>query len=176
MQQKEAKLYKPHEFAKIVGLTKRALRYYNEQDILKPAYVNDAGHKFYTEESFFEAQRILSLRFLMFSVEEIKEIQMSHKNIKDSLILQKTMLKEKENQIQAIIQTINDMEQAIDQSSQIAWEDIFNAVKLSKYQMVHQNMMEYYDARAKEYDEIYEGKGSAASFNSRYYIEDVKTF
>ncbi len=174
MLENDTKLYKPHEFAKTVGLTKRALRYYNEQDILKPAYINEAGYKFYTEDNLFEAQRILSLKFLMFSLDEIKEIQKSHSDIKESLKMQKSILKEKYDQIQAIMKTIDDMENAIIQSSEIDWEDIFNAVKFAKYQMVHENMMEYYNARAYEYDEIYEGKGPA-SFPPDYYISDIKS-
>ena len=75
---KKKKLYKPHEFAKIIGTTKRALRYYNEKEILMPAYINEEGHKFYSEDSFFEAQRVLSLRFLQFSIEEIKDILKSY--------------------------------------------------------------------------------------------------
>lgn len=174
MLEKDTKLYRPQEFAKIVGLTKRALRHYNEQGILKPAYINEVGHKFYTEENFFEAQRILSLRFLMFSLDEIKEIQKSHTNIKESLKLQKSMLMEKNDQIQTIIKAINDMENAIDQSNEIAWEDIFNAVKFAKFKMVQENMMEYYDERANEYDEIYEGKGPA-SLPANYYKTDVES-
>jgi DNA-binding transcriptional MerR regulator len=168
------KLYTPHEFAKTVGLTKRALRYYDEQGILKPVYINDAGHKFYSKKSFFEAQRILSLKFLMFSLDEIREIQKNHGNIKESLTMQRNMLKEKDDQIRSIIKTIDDMENAIDQSSEIAWEDIFNTVKFAKYQMVHENMMDYYDARAEEYDEIYEGKGPA-SFPPDYYKADIES-
>lgn len=168
------KLYTPHEFAKISGLTKRALRYYNEQGLLTPVYVNEAGHKFYSQNSFFEAQRILSLRFLMFSLEEIKDIQKSHSNIQESLRMQKSILKEKEEQIKSIIGTINEMEKAISQSREIAWDDIFSAVKLAKYRMVHENMMEYYDARAEEYDEVYEGKGPA-SFSPGYYKTDLQS-
>jgi DNA-binding transcriptional MerR regulator len=173
MPQDSTKLYRPYEFAKTVGMTKRALRYYIEQDILKPAYTNEAGHKFYMEDSFFEAQRIMALKFLMFPLEEIRELQKSHGSIKESLKLQKSMLTEKKEQIQAIIQAIDDMEDAIDRTSEIAWEDIFNAVKFAKYQMVQENMMEYYDARADEYDEIYEGNGPA-SFPPDYYKADIK--
>ncbi len=67
------KVYKPAEFGKMVRMTKRALRHYNEVGVLLPAFENEYGHKFYTEDNFFEAQRILSLRFVGFSLEEIKK-------------------------------------------------------------------------------------------------------
>lgn len=169
----KGKVYRSKEFAKVAGMTKRALRYYNEQGILKPAFVNEAGHRFYTEDNFFEAQRILSLRFLMFSVEEIKAIQKSHSNMEESLKLQRRMLKEKESQIRAIIETIDAMENSLRNSGEAAWEDIFNAVKLAKYNMVRDTMMEYYNQRAKEYEEIFEG-GGPADFTPDNYASDLK--
>jgi ubiquinone/menaquinone biosynthesis C-methylase UbiE len=42
-----------------------------------------------------------------------------------------------------------------------------------KYEMIKDEMMEYYDERADEFDEIYEGKGPA-SFPSDYYKRDVE--
>jgi ubiquinone/menaquinone biosynthesis C-methylase UbiE len=65
------------------------------------------------------------------------------------------------------------MEETIEKSGEIVWENIFNAVKFAKHEMVYENMMEYYDERAKEYDEIYEGKGPA-SLAPKYYEIDIK--
>ena len=168
---KSKKLYKPAEFAKIVGMTKRALRHYNQFGILKPSFENKSGHKFYSEESFFEAQRILSLRFIGFSLDEIMDIQKSHKDMKESLRLQQEVLEEKVNQINAIIKAIDYMHKTMEQSGEIVWENIFNAVKFSKYEMVKSMMMEYYDERAEEYDEIYEGKGPATCRPEVYAID-----
>ncbi len=170
---KNKKLYKPHEFAKIIGTTKRALRYYNDKEILMPAYINEEGHKFYSEDSFFEAQRVLSLRFLQFSIEEIKDIQKRQCSIRESLKAQKKMMKEKADTILSLISAIEDIENTMDKSEDVNWEAMFNGVKFAKYNMVYEDMMEYYNERAGEYDEIYEGKGPA-SFTTEKYIEDVK--
>ncbi len=170
---KKNELYRPAEFAKIVGMTKRALRHYNQIGILIPSSENEFGHKFYSEESFYEAQRILSLRFIGFSTEEIRDIQKSHKGIKESLKLQHDVLQEKVNQINTIIKAIDDMQKLMEQSGEIVWENIFNAVKFAKYEMVKEMMMEYYDERAQEYDEIFEGKGPA-DYSPRYYTIDIE--
>lgn len=174
MNQKNKKNYKPAEFCRIVGMTKRALRHYNELGILMPEYVNESGYKFYSDGSFYEAQRILALRFIGFSLEEIKDIQKSHSGIKESLKLQHAVMQEKINQIQTIITAISDMENTVEQSGEIVWESIFNAVKFAKYELVKEKMMEYYDERAKEYDEIFEGRGSATDFEAQYYITDIE--
>jgi DNA-binding transcriptional MerR regulator len=170
---KSDKFYKPGEFAKIVGMTKRTLRHYNQLGILMPSFENEFGHKFYSEESFYEAQRILSLRFIGFSLDEIKEIQKSHKGIQESLKLQHEVLQEKVSQINRIIKAIEDMQKTIEKPDEIVWENIFNAVKFAKYEMVKEMMMQYYDERAKEYDEIFEGKGPA-DYSPQYYALDIQ--
>lgn len=167
------KVYKPAEFGKMVGMTKRALRHYNEVGVLLPAFENEYGHKFYTEDNFFEAQRILSLRFVGFSLEEIKKMQKNHKGIQDSLKLQCEALFEKKRQIEVILKTINDMQSTITRSGDIVWENVFNTVKLSKYQMVKDTMMQYYDERAQEYDDIFTGKGPA-DFSPEHYSRDIE--
>lgn len=167
------KLYKPAEFGKLVGMTKRALRHYNEMGILLPACENEYGHKFYTDESFFEAQRILSLRFVGFSLEEIRNIQQNHGGVQESLKLQREALLERKRQIEVVLGTITDMECTVHPSEEVDWEKIFNAIKLAKYQSVKEKMMQYYDERAAEYDEIFEGKGPA-TYRSEYYARDIE--
>ncbi|MDP4094041.1 MAG: MerR family transcriptional regulator [Bacillota bacterium] len=173
MMQKDKRLYKPAEFAKIVGMTKRALRHYNQLGLLVPSYENNAGHRFYSDDNFFEAQRILSLRYIGFSLEDIRAIQKSHKGIEESLELQRIILQEKADQIQNIIKSITDMENTLKQSGEIVWDSIFSKVKLAKYETVKTKMMEYYDERANEYDDIFEGKGPA-TYSPQYYVQDIE--
>lgn len=168
----DVKRYQPGEFAKIVGMTKRALRHYHEIGILKPAFTSELGHHFYTEDNFFEAQRILSLRFIGFSLEEIAEMQISGSDIPKSLRMQRSLLEEKIAQLRLIADTIEEMEQTAGQPGGIAWEEIFGAVKYAKYRMTHEKMMAYYDERAGEYEDIFVGKGPA-SFKPDYYAEDI---
>ena len=42
--------YSSGEFAKLANVTLRTIRYYDNQNILKPSYVNDSGARFYTDE------------------------------------------------------------------------------------------------------------------------------
>lgn len=172
MEEKERR-YQPQEFAKIIGVTKRALRYYDEVGILKPSYVNEDGYKFYTDRDFFEAQRIVSLRFLEFSVEEIREMQKKNTDIGETIHQQKRMMQEKVNQILQIISTLDEMEEAVSSSNAIPWENLFHSVKLAKYKLVRDNMMEYYNQRADEYEEIYEGKGPA-TYPTSVYEKDMQ--
>ncbi|HEX7714580.1 MAG TPA: MerR family transcriptional regulator, partial [Bacillota bacterium] len=66
-------MYKISEFSKISGLTVKALRYYDEQDILKPSFRADNSYRYYDEEDFKRAGLIALLRNLDFSIPEIRD-------------------------------------------------------------------------------------------------------
>lgn len=65
-------MYKIGEFSKIVNMSVRTLRYYDEINILKPGVVdNFSNYRYYTEENISEANLITILRSVDFSLEEI---------------------------------------------------------------------------------------------------------
>jgi len=66
-------MYKIGEFSKITNLTVKALRYYDEQEILKPSCRGENGYRLYNDRDFTKAQRIVFLRSFKFSIAEIKE-------------------------------------------------------------------------------------------------------
>lgn len=68
-------MYKISEFSKITSLSVKALRYYDEEDLLVPSYRDkDTAYRYYDEEDFRKAQMIALLRALEFSISEIKEV------------------------------------------------------------------------------------------------------
>lgn len=68
-------MYKIGEFSKITKLTVKTLRYYDEENILKPSYRNEEnGYRFYEENDFKKAELIVLLRNLGFSISEVKDV------------------------------------------------------------------------------------------------------
>ncbi len=67
-------MYKISEFSKITNLTVKALRYYDEQGILKPVCRAGNAYRYYDENDFRKAQLIVFLRDLDFSIAEIKDV------------------------------------------------------------------------------------------------------
>src|SRR5207253_5602391 len=61
------------ELARRTGLTVRTLHHYDELGLLKPSLHTEAGHRLYTAADVARLQRILSLRQLGFSLEEIRD-------------------------------------------------------------------------------------------------------
>jgi len=69
-------MYTSGEFAAKAHITKKTLRYYNEHGFLTPSYIDDEnGYKYYTNKDFERLQRILLLKYLGFSLEDIKNTE-----------------------------------------------------------------------------------------------------
>ena len=66
--------YTSGQFAKMARISVRTVRFYDKQNILKPSYVSPAGSRFYTDKDFARLQQILLLKYLGFSLEDIKEM------------------------------------------------------------------------------------------------------
>jgi DNA-binding transcriptional MerR regulator/DNA gyrase inhibitor GyrI len=72
-------VYAIGEFSRITGLTVKALRFYDEEGLLKPAYVDpDTGYRYYDDARIETARVIVRLRELEFSVREIAEVLAEH--------------------------------------------------------------------------------------------------
>ncbi|MFP3153717.1 MerR family transcriptional regulator [Lachnospiraceae bacterium ZAX-1] len=67
-------MYKISEFSKIVGLTVKTLRYYDERQLLEPTSRSENGYRMYNEEDYTKAQLIVLLKDLDFTLAEIEEI------------------------------------------------------------------------------------------------------
>lgn len=60
------------EFSELTNVSVRTLQYYDEINLLKPAYTNEQGHRFYNSNSFSRMFVILSLKNLGMNLNEIQ--------------------------------------------------------------------------------------------------------
>lgn len=71
----EASMFTIGEFSKVAGLTVKALRFYHEEGVLAPSFVDpQTGYRHYDASQIEAARTIAYLRGLEFSVAEIREI------------------------------------------------------------------------------------------------------
>lgn len=69
------KLYRIGIFSQMNRITVKTLRHYDEIDLLKPAYVDeDSGYRYYTSDQLIPLHKILALRDMGFSLEEIRQV------------------------------------------------------------------------------------------------------
>lgn len=126
--------YSSGEFAKLANVTIRTVRYYDKQNVLKPSLVTDSGIRLYTDEDFVNLQQILLLKYLGFSLEEIKEIRINDLGfgiLRNQLELQSILVDEKIEQMQLVRKAINDTIFQIDQNKQVNWEKMMELIRLT---------------------------------------------
>lgn len=61
------------EFSKLTGLSVRTLQYYDEINLLNPAFINASGHRFYDSNSFSKIFIIISLKNMGMNLNEINQ-------------------------------------------------------------------------------------------------------
>jgi len=68
------KNYLIKEFADLTKVTVRTLHYYDQIGLLKPSYQKANGYRVYTDEDLLRLQQIVTLKFMGFSLEQIKDL------------------------------------------------------------------------------------------------------
>ncbi|KAB7670767.1 MerR family transcriptional regulator [Bacillus sp. B1-b2] len=112
--------YSIGEFSKKTATTIRTLRYYDEMNLLKPSYVTEKGRRFYTNKDFISLQKIITLKFLGYSLEQIKEFfQKETWNLKDTLSFQKKEMVHKKEQIENVIKALDHAIHALEDHNEV---------------------------------------------------------
>lgn len=131
---KKAGYYSSGEFARMAHVTLRTIRYYDKQDILKPSYVTEAGARFYTDEDFARLQQILLLKYLGFSLDDIREMTIDDSDyhfMLNSLNIQLKLVRDRIEQMQLVEKAIQDTAAAIQKERHIDWSQMLNLIHLT---------------------------------------------
>lgn len=62
------------ETAKLLGVSIRTLRYYDEIDLVKPSELSEAGYRYYNDKAIADLEQILFFRELQFSLKDIADM------------------------------------------------------------------------------------------------------
>ena len=126
--------YSSGEFAKKANISVRTVRYYDQQDILKPSLLTEDGVRFYTDSDFTRLQQILLLKYLGFSLDDIRNMTVGDSDyhvLKNSLELQKRMIQEKIAQMQRVCKAIEEKEESSNEGNGIDWSNMLEIIHLT---------------------------------------------
>lgn len=126
--------YTTGEFAKKANVSIRTIRYYDKQDLLKPAGMSESGYRLYTDSDFARLQKILSLKYLGFSLDEIRFITVNDKDsnyVKESLQLQQGLVKKQLEHWKLVEQTLADTLELVQDDSRIDWNRILHLIHIT---------------------------------------------
>jgi DNA-binding transcriptional MerR regulator len=120
------------KFAKRAGVTLRTIRYYDEKGLLTPSEHSDSGYRLYNEADFARLQKILTLKYLGFSLEDIKAIiekDVNYNNFKSSLDMQKRALEDKIRHMSKVAEAITEAEVMLENAEELDWGSFVNIIK-----------------------------------------------
>ena len=124
------KLYSTGQFAKLANVTERTIRYYDKIGLLKPSFVMDNGYRKYTQSDLLKLQKILSLKHLGFSLEEIFPMVLKEQNIKESFTMQINLLNSQILHLQGIRDSMENLLRNIDEDN-LNWNQIITLFQMS---------------------------------------------
>lgn len=106
-------MYTVKVFATLTGVTERTLHYYDRQGVLSPTSYTENGHRLYSNDDIFRMQKILTLKYLGFTLKDITHYLSEHSttSLHETLMKQKQLLAQKRDEIDHIIGTMTRVEQ-----------------------------------------------------------------
>ena len=108
--------FRIQEFAKLAGVTVRALHHYDRLKLLSPAHRSERGYRLYCHEDLGRLERILVLRYLGLSLREIAALlntpsSLGTEPLMVTLARQRAALSERRNGLDCILRAIGRAQQ-----------------------------------------------------------------
>lgn len=99
------------EIAKKAGVSQKAIRLYDEKGLLKPSDYSEGNYRLYDKEALLILEKIIALKQVGFSLEEIREnlIVENNMGIRESLNRQLEIMEKKKQEIERTISCIKGM-------------------------------------------------------------------
>ena len=126
--------YTSGQFARKANVTLRTIRFYDKKGILKPSFRNNNGNRYYTDEDLVKLQQILLLKYLGFSLDEIREITLGSGDwhiLQESLSIQKKLVQERIGELQSVLNAIDNTSSAIEKDQDINWNHMMDLIHLT---------------------------------------------
>jgi DNA-binding transcriptional MerR regulator len=147
--------YHTSEFAEMASVSVRTLRFYDKVGLLSPTSYTEAGYRLYTDSDFLRLQQILALKFLGFSLEEIKRcLQVGPTVLREALALQRAMMQEKREQLDAVIAAIDET-QSLLQNNEQEWESVVRVIRVMQMSQTNDWRKKYFsDEQLQRMEEL----------------------
>lgn len=126
--------YSSGQFAKMAHISVRTVRYYDKVNILKPSYVTESGARFYTDTDFVRLQQIMLLKYLGFSLDDIRQLtvgETDYQFMANSLELQRKLIQDKIEQLQMVEKAIGDTTKEIRENKDVDWSQMLELIHMT---------------------------------------------
>lgn len=127
--------YTTGAFAKKANVSIRTIRFYDKQGILKPSHISESGYRLYTDADFAKLQKVLTLKYLGFSLEEIMDITVNDDDedyVRSSLALQLELVKKKRESLQVVEEALTKTQQMLEGGAEggVNWQRMLHLIHM----------------------------------------------
>jgi DNA-binding transcriptional MerR regulator len=121
------------ELAKKMDTTVRTLQYYDKENVLKPSAQSEGGRRLYTNKDMVKLHQILSMKFLGFSLDDIKNHLISldtPQEVANALSEQAKIIREKITNLNEALSAIEALQGEVEQMQTVDFNKYADIIKL----------------------------------------------
>jgi len=139
------RIYQPHDFAKLAGVTIRALHHYDRLGLLKPSGRTSSGYRLYTDRDLVRLEQIVALKFIGFPLSQIRELLTGKDpDVAAALRHQRQIIAAKRDHLDRAVQAIERAEHLISSGEEHDWEPFRKIIEVIQMQTRKDWMKKYY--------------------------------
>ncbi len=118
------------ELAQKTGVSIRTLHYYDEIGLLSPSHRTESGHRLYIDQDIVHLQKIMSLRQLGFSLQEIRKcLENPAFSLQKVIDLHRTQLREQIVLSNTLLSRLDAIAKGFQMTQSVAVEDLIQAME-----------------------------------------------
>lgn len=125
--------WKVGDLAKLTGLTVRTLRFYDQIGLLTPSAATESGHRLYDDEDLSRLYRIVSLKELGLSLDEVKAALTDHEiDLLEVVDLQVERVQEQLRRQQKLLDQLRHVSKLMKGKEQVTVDDFTSLLQAMK--------------------------------------------
>lgn len=124
----QQEFYTVGELAKLTGVSYKTIRYYYEKGLLEPEKISENRYKLYGRKSVEKLQRILMLKYLDFSLDEISKM-LKEQDTKEWFTKQQELLQKQKEHLEQVLQAVEEI-QKVEKENQ--WEKLLQIIRMTQ--------------------------------------------
>ena len=147
------------ELSQLTGVSARTLQYYDEINLLTPAYINENGHRFYDSNSFSKIFVIVSLKNMGMSLNNINQyVNNNDFDIQLFIKEEKRRIETAITDLQLRLMRLSSLDEQVSEKQDITpyilpfFSQITNDTRISKLQI--ENLEQKKDTNLKGWNEL----------------------
>ncbi|MBI3413953.1 MAG: MerR family transcriptional regulator [Verrucomicrobia bacterium] len=141
--------FQAREFARQAGVSVRTLHHYDQLGLLKPSDRTATGYRLYSRRDFARLQQIVTLKFIGFSLREIKKL-LAGADLATALRLQRKTLEQRQHQLSQAVAAIAKAERMFAARRGPDWEAFAKVIEVIQMQTNNDWTKQYYNDEAQK--------------------------